>query len=70
MGILEFFKKIVGKGEDKENGNGHEGDLQLSCVDCSKTFTFEAGEQKFFKARGLTPPKRCGSCRSKKKRRR
>jgi hypothetical protein len=38
-------------------------------VDCSSTFLFEVGEQKFFKMRGLTPPKRCPPCRSKRKKR-
>ncbi|OGR82384.1 MAG: hypothetical protein A2901_08020 [Elusimicrobia bacterium RIFCSPLOWO2_01_FULL_54_10] len=71
MGILAFFKKLVGAGtETNGNGKSGAGDLQLSCVECRKTFTFEAGEQKFFKQRGLSSPRRCGSCRGKKRRRR
>ena len=70
MGIVEFFKKLIGKEGTDGNGKSGAGDLQLSCVECRKSFTFEKGEQEFFKQRGLTPPKRCPSCRGKKRRRR
>ena len=82
MGIKTFFEKLFGKGKGDAvethtngghkngNGNGHgAAGSQLSCVDCRKSFIFESGEQKFFKMRGLTPPKRCPNCRSKRKRR-
>lgn len=42
----------------------------LVCVDCGSSFVFLPGEQKFFKERGLTPPKRCPSCRAKRKEKR
>ena len=70
MGIMELFWKIVGKEETNVNGKNSAGDIQLSCVECRKSFAFEKGEQEFFKERGLTPPKRCPNCRGRKKRRR
>ena len=72
MGFMAFIKQMFTKGNGTEvkGGNRHSnaGDLTLSCVECGKNFTFEAGEQKFFKMRGLTPPKRCAVCRGKKRR--
>jgi len=36
----------------------------LQCSDCSATFTFTAGEQEFYAAKGFTnEPGRCLSCR-------
>ncbi len=85
MGIRAFFEKLFGKGGNespsgrgKKNGNrnghdqGEEGKdgVNMVCVDCKKTYLFETGEQKFFKMRGLTPPKRCHNCRSRKRSRR
>lgn len=84
MGLRAFIEKIFGKTAEEEtaggrrngNGNGHgksrtkeEGDLTLSCVECKKDFIFELGEQKFYKMRGLTPPKRCTNCRGRRRRR-
>jgi hypothetical protein len=44
-------------------------DKTLRCSDCGDTFTFTAGEQKFFESKGFTNvPKRCVSCRRAKKR--
>ena len=70
MGIMAFIKKIMGVEEGNGNGKSNAGDLQLPCAECRKTFTFEKGEQEFFKQRGLTQPKRCPSCRGRSKRRR
>jgi DNA-directed RNA polymerase subunit RPC12/RpoP len=64
MGIMQFLKKIFGG-----SGSGKEG-TELLCADCKKTFLFEIGEQRFFQMRGLTPPKRCPSCRGRRHRRR
>ena len=37
----------------------------LSCIECGCDFLFTAGEQEFFKERGLEEePKRCRSCRA------
>jgi len=43
-------------------------DKKLTCVDCGCEFTFTAGEQEFYKEKGLdNEPKRCRECRDKKK---
>jgi putative zinc ribbon protein len=43
-------------------------DETINCVDCKADFVFSAGEQTFFKSKGLTnKPKRCAPCRKKKK---
>ena len=43
-------------------------DKTLVCQDCGKEFTFTAGEQAFYKEKGLeNEPKRCKACRDKKK---
>ncbi len=43
-------------------------DKTLVCQDCGNEFTFTAGEQAFYKEKGLeNEPKRCKSCRDKRK---
>jgi hypothetical protein len=42
-------------------------DQQLTCEDCSSSFTWTAGEQEFYDSRGFTPPKRCKPCRERNK---
>ena len=43
-------------------------DKTLVCQDCGKDFVFTAGEQEFYKEKGLqSEPKRCKECRDKKK---
>ena len=43
-------------------------DKSLQCSDCGATFTFSAEEQEFFASKGYTnEPKRCPSCRQKRK---
>ncbi len=43
-------------------------DKTLTCRDCSNSFTFTAGEQEFYAAKGLVnEPSRCSSCRSVRK---
>ena len=44
-------------------------DIELKCVDCGDGFPVTGGEQEFFKAKGFDLPKRCKSCRDKKKNR-
>jgi hypothetical protein len=40
----------------------------IKCSDCGNTFTFTAGEQEFYAAKGFTnEPKRCPICRAAKK---
>jgi hypothetical protein len=42
-------------------------DKSLICLDCGNTFTFEAVEQAFYLSKGLAEPKRCYSCRQRRK---
>lgn len=43
-------------------------DKTITCQDCKNPFVFTAGEQTFFKSKGLTnEPKRCPPCRKLKK---
>jgi CxxC-x17-CxxC domain-containing protein len=43
-------------------------DKSIQCSDCSASFTFSAGEQEFYAARGYTnEPKRCPACRQARK---
>ena len=45
-------------------------DLPIHCIDCSETFIFTAGEQVFFRDKGLlNPPKRCKDCKKAKTKR-
>ncbi|HMT07379.1 MAG TPA: zinc-ribbon domain containing protein [Pyrinomonadaceae bacterium] len=45
-------------------------DLEIGCIDCSETFVFTAGEQVFFRDKGLlNPPKRCKDCKKAKTKR-
>jgi len=42
-------------------------DKSIICVDCSEPFTWSAGEQEFFRDKGLThEPKRCKPCKQAK----
>ncbi len=44
-------------------------DRTLTCRDCSKEFTFTAGEQEFYASKGLQiDPVRCPDCRAVRKR--
>jgi CxxC-x17-CxxC domain-containing protein len=44
-------------------------DRTLVCRDCSDSFIFSGGEQRFFAEKGLTNvPQRCPSCRANAKR--
>ena len=45
-------------------------DRKIKCQDCDKEFIFNEGEQEFYNNKHLTPPKRCKSCREKRKERR
>ena len=42
-------------------------DLQLTCNDCGREFTFSSDDQVFFRERGYSAPKRCKTCRQAKK---
>jgi len=44
-------------------------DKTLVCRDCSRQFTFTAGEQEFYESRGLlNEPGRCADCRRDRRR--
>ena len=60
-----FFVKIgvrLEKGDKTMDGNTFQ-DRILTCCDCGKAFTFEAGEQAYFSRNNLRVPKRCPQCR-------
>lgn len=40
---------------------------KLVCADCAEVFDFTPGEQRFFKEKGFTNPRRCKPCRVKKR---
>lgn len=37
------------------------------CRDCGGTFLFTTGEQVYFRAKALSPPRRCPNCRKRRK---
>lgn len=39
----------------------------LTCAGCSESFIFTAGEQRYYRDKGYTDPKRCKSCREARK---
>ncbi len=40
-------------------------DKKIICKECGKEFVFSAGEQEFFKEKGLNEPKKCKECHQK-----
>lgn len=42
-------------------------DKQLNCVDCGAQFLFTARDQAFYQERGYSAPRRCKTCRDKRK---
>ena len=42
-------------------------DKQVSCVDCGAQFVFSARDQAFYQERGYSAPRRCKTCRDKRK---
>lgn len=49
-----------------ETGSG-QGDQQITCSDCGKTFVFSVRDQQYYSERGFSAPKRCRDCRQKRK---
>ena len=41
-------------------------DARIKCIICGRNFIFTAGEQKWYKRRGYSHPKRCPACRENK----
>lgn len=64
MSLLATIKSLFGFGSKGPTTLGP-GDRLLECEDCKSQFIFDAGEQKFFKEKGFTDPKRCTKCRKK-----
>lgn len=42
-------------------------DKELVCQDCNTPFIFSARDQEFYENNGFKEPKRCKSCRDKRK---
>lgn len=42
-------------------------DQRIQCVECGRTFVWSAGEQRFYRERGLDPPRRCPDCRAERR---
>jgi len=59
MGLLLSLKSLFGLSS--------KGDRHLLCEDCHKKFVFDEGEQRFFREKGFTDPKRCPRCRKRVK---
>ena len=47
-----------------ENGNE---DMIITCKDCGEEFTLCGDDRKWYKRKGYELPKRCPSCRSKRR---
>jgi DNA replicative helicase MCM subunit Mcm2 (Cdc46/Mcm family) len=61
MSILTAIKSIFGLGNKTQKLSP--GDRLLYCEDCRQQFVFDEGEQRFFKSKGFSDPKRCPNCR-------
>lgn len=42
-------------------------DREIICKTCQTVFVWTAGEQEFYKEKGLNEPRNCRNCREKKK---
>lgn len=42
-------------------------DKNIECVDCKRSFVFTESEQKFFREKNFSDPKRCPACRQKRR---
>jgi hypothetical protein len=60
MGLFSAIKRFFGFSSSKVSSPN---DRVLNCEDCGKEFVFDEGEQKFFKIKGFSDPKRCPRCR-------
>ena len=39
----------------------------ITCCDCGEFFLWTVGEQAYYKSKKLSPPRRCKSCRDKRR---
>jgi len=67
MGFIDTLKRIFGIGGGSLKLRP--GDRLLVCEDCQEEFVFDVGEQRFFRTKGFTDPKRCPDCRREVKNR-
>ncbi len=44
-------------------------DQIIDCVECGRQFVWTYGEQRYYRERGLSPPKRCENCRARRRER-
>ncbi len=73
-GTREFPNMSVGEIEEISDHEGTETDpgaeftdLNIICIDCRQNFVWTAGEQTFYRDKGLiNPPKRCRPCKKRK----
>jgi hypothetical protein len=63
MSLLNTLKSLFGIKTEKRPSSPR--DRTLICEDCESKFIFDEGEQKFFRDKGFTDPKRCPRCRKK-----
>lgn len=63
MSFFSAIKSLLGFGS--KTPSLQPGDRMLACEDCGAQFVFDAGEQRFFKEKGFSEPKRCPKCRKK-----
>lgn len=42
-------------------------DQIIECVECGRKFVWSHGEQRYYRERGLSAPKRCEECRARRK---
>jgi uncharacterized membrane protein YsdA (DUF1294 family) len=42
----------------------------IECVECGRKFVWSHGEQRYYRERGLSAPKRCEDCRARRRERR
>ncbi|MDG7041501.1 MAG: zinc-ribbon domain-containing protein [Nitrososphaerota archaeon] len=53
--------------EDTQVRNQKFEDRKLVCIDCGQEFEFPIGEQRFFASKNLSTPRRCPSCRKRRR---
>ena len=66
-GRSDAGKKASGKQPSSDAGTTGYTGKTLVCKECGEEFVFTAGEQKFFASNGFGEPKRCKSCRERRK---
>jgi len=60
INLKEFNEKTFARDSEFQ-------DTPIHCIDCGEDFIWTAGEQAFFRDKGLTnPPKRCKNCKQAK----